>query len=283
VTLTIAELRCEYGTDPLGIDARRPRLSWQLRSDRRGTLQTRYRIQVAGSLGDLDAERSLLWDSGELASDRSTQVVYEGADLHSFQRCWWRVRARDNHGEESGWSPPARWEMGILEPSEWEAEWIAPDLEEKEADNPCPLMRREFALAGPVRSARAYVTALGLYELEINGRRVGDLRFTPGFTSFHKRLQYQVYDVTEYLAEGANALAVTLADGWYRGHLWIREKPNVFGSKLALLAQIHVEYQNGGRETLTTDDSCSARSTTHGERWRAGRGRASSRARHGEA
>jgi alpha-L-rhamnosidase len=255
VTLTIAELRCEYATDPLGIDARRPRLSWQLRSDRRGTLQTRYRIQVAGSLGDLDAERSLLWDSDELASDRSTQVVYEGADLHSFQRCWWRVRARDNCGEESGWSPPARWEMGILEPSEWEAEWIAPDLEEKEADNPCPLMRKEFALAGPVRSARAYVTALGLYELEINGRRVGDLRFTPGFTSFHKRLQYQVYDVTGHLAEGVNALAVTLADGWYRGHLWIRSKPNVFGSKLALLAQIRVEYQNGDREIIATDDS----------------------------
>jgi alpha-L-rhamnosidase len=206
MSVGVHSLRCEYVINPLGIDEREPRLSWRLLSDRRDTVQTAYRIQVAGSRDDLEAERALLWETAEVTSDRSTQVLYQGLALRSFQRCWWRVRVRDNYARWSEWSEPAFWEMGILEPEAWQARWITPDLEERETDNPCPMLRKEFVLSTPLRQARAYITALGLYECEINGRRVGDRRFTPGFTSYHKRLHYQVYDVTDLLSVGANAI-----------------------------------------------------------------------------
>lgn len=255
MSLTVDRLRCEYAANPLGIDAFRPRFSWILLSDRRNTMQACYHIQVAASREALMDDSKLVWDSGVVESDSSIWIAYEGKELFSFQRYWWRVRVRDNHGQESDWSQPAWWEMGILSPSEWTAEWISPDLEEKTEDNPCPMLRREFELKKAVSSARAYVTSLGLYEMEINGRPVGDARFTPGFTSFHKRLQYQTYDVTDCLREGRNAVGVFLADGWYRGHLWFKAVPNVFGRELALLAQIRVEYQDGTMETIGTDTS----------------------------
>jgi alpha-L-rhamnosidase len=253
--LAVDRLRCEYAANPLGIDASKPRLSWILLSDRRNTTQTAYHIQVAASREGLMDASKLVWDSGVVESDSSVWVDFNGPTLVSFQRYWWRVKVRDNYRQESDWSQVAWWETGILKPAEWTAEWISPDLEEKEEDNPCPMLRKEFNLKGKVSSARAYVTSLGLYEMEINGRRVGDARFTPGFTSFHKRLQYQTYDVTDYLREGRNAVGVFLADGWYRGHLWFKAIPNVFGRELALLAQIRVEYSDGTIEMIGTDDS----------------------------
>ncbi len=255
MSLTLDRLRCEYVTNPLGIDVVKPRFSWILLSDRRNTTQAAYHIQVATSREALTDDSKLVWDSGVVESDSSILVDFSGPKLVSFQRYWWRVKVRDNHGQESDWSQPAWWEMGILSPSEWTAEWVSPDLEEKDEDNPCPMLRKEFELKTKVRSARAYVTSLGLYEMEINGRRVGNARFTPGFTSFHKRLQYQTYDVTDCLREGTNAAGVLLADGWYRGHLWFKAKPNIFGRELALLAQIRVEYEDGTIETIGTDSS----------------------------
>ncbi|HWR70354.1 MAG TPA: family 78 glycoside hydrolase catalytic domain [Dehalococcoidia bacterium] len=255
MSLTVDRLRCEYRENPLGIDAAEPRFSWILLSDRRNTRQAAYHIQVAASREALTDAAKLVWDSGVVDGDSSIWIGYEGDKLASFQRYWWRVKVRDNHGRESEWSQPAWFEMGILKPAEWTAEWISPDLEEKEEDNPCPMLRKEFDLKGRVSSARAYVTSLGLYEMEINGCRVGDARFTPGFTSFHKRLQYQTYDVTDYLREGQNAVGAFLADGWYRGHLWFKAIPNVFGRELALLAQIRVEYEDGTIETIGTDAS----------------------------
>jgi alpha-L-rhamnosidase len=255
MSLNIGKLRCEYQENPLGIDTIKPRFSWVMLSDRRNTIQTAYHIQVAASNEALTQASKLVWDSGVVKDDSSIWVDYDGNRLDSFQRYWWRVKVRDNRGEETGWSQPAWWEMGILSPSEWTAEWISPELEEKAEDNPCPMLRKEFNLKGKIESARAYVTSLGLYEMEINGKRVGDARFTPGFSSFHKRLQYQVYDIKDYLLEGKNAVGVFLADGWYRGHLWTKSKPNIFGKELALLAQIRITYKDGTIETIVTDSS----------------------------
>jgi alpha-L-rhamnosidase len=254
--LTVQDLRCEYHRNPLGIDARQPRLSWRLAAERRGTVQSAYQIQVEGQEGN---ER---WDTGKVAGDGSVHVPYEGPPLRSGRRYAWHVRAWSGEDVPSAWSDPAWWEMGLLSPDDWRARWIEPDWEvDPKAFKPCPYLRRAFRLDGGVRSARVYVTSHGLYELSINGQRVGDQVFTPGFTSYHDRLQVQVYDVRDLLVEGENAVGAILGDGWYRGSVDVASRRNVYGERLALLLQIHVRYEDG-REAWVTSD----------EQWRAATG-----------
>src|SRR2546428_2029770 len=143
--------------------------------------------------------------------------------------------------------------MGLLRPSDWSADWITPDRkEDTAASNPSPMLRSEFRVNGAVASARAYVTSLGLYEMELNGRRVGDQLFRPGWTAYDKRLQYQTYDVTALLVPGANAVGATLGDGWYRGRLAWGNKRNTYGKQLALLAQIVIRYADGHQQVIAT-------------------------------
>ncbi|NWG14776.1 MAG: family 78 glycoside hydrolase catalytic domain [Acidobacteria bacterium] len=252
--LTVTRLRCEYKTDPIGLDVLKPRLSWQIQAPDRGVVQAAYQIRAAASAEDLRAGRRLLWDSGEVRSDSSIHVVYGGPALKSRQRVFWQVRVKDRKGRTSPWSEAAFWEMGLLEPSDWTARWIQPDLQEDtKQSQPSPMLRREFALRKPVREARAYITALGLYEAELNGRKIGNELFTPGWTSYDHHIQYQTYDVTPLLRQGANAVGVTLGDGWYRGWLGFGGQRNTYGERLALLLEIRVTYQDGTSESIATD------------------------------
>jgi alpha-L-rhamnosidase len=252
---SVVGLRTEYRENPLGIDARKPRLSWQLRSDARGVSQSAYEIRVAATAAALRSGQGLVWSSGRVASDESTQRVYGGPPLRSAQRCYWAVRVWDGAGQASAWSAPAWWEMGLLDGSDWKASWIEPNLPEDVAKTgPVPMLRREFKLAGKVAKARAYVTSRGLYELHLNGRRVGDEVLTPGWTSYKKRLQYQAYDVTSLLQAGDNAVGALVGNGWYRGDLMgFAGRRNVYGDRLALLVQIDVTYADGRRESVGGD------------------------------
>lgn len=183
-------LTCEYRQNPLGLGVRQPRLSWQLRADdgARGAAQSAYQLVVAA---DLSCERSVLWDTGKVHSDQSVHVRYEGPPLRSTQRCYWRVRVWDEAGRPSDWSEIAWWEMGLLTVDDWQAEWITPDWDDAEDEaRPAPFLRYTFTVDGEVRAARLYATSLGLYELYLNGQRVGDAVLTPGWTSYRKRLQY---------------------------------------------------------------------------------------------
>jgi alpha-L-rhamnosidase len=244
---SVTRLRCEYKVDPLGIDVAQPRLSWQLRSPERGVVQSAYQVQVTRG-------GKAVWDTGKVASDRSVHVAYSGPALESSARYTWRVRVWDGGGRASAWSGPAYWEMGLLKPEDWKARWIETTAEEDpKVSQPAPIVRGSFTVKGKVRSARAYATSLGLYELEINGRRVSDQLFTPGWTSYAKRLQYQTYDVTALLRPGANVAGATLGDGWYRGNLAFRDGRNTYGQRLALLCQIRLEYEGGRVETVGTD------------------------------
>jgi alpha-L-rhamnosidase len=244
---TLTRLRCEYKVDPLGIDATRPRLSWQLRSAERGVAQSAYQVQVTRG-------GKTIWDTGKVASARSVHVPYAGPPLGSSARYTWRVRAWDGSGRATAWSAPASWEMGLLKPEDWKARWIeAAANEDTKAPQPAPVLRGTFPVKGKVRAARAYVTSLGLYELEINGRRVGEQLLTPGWTSYKKRLQYQTYDVTSLLRAGPNAIGATLGDGWYRGYLAWQDRRNVYGDRLALLCQLRIELEGGRVETVGTD------------------------------
>ena len=256
--LTITRLRCEYKINPVGIDVPSPRLGWELLSSERSTMQYAYEIQVGVSAEKL-MKSKLIWDSGKRESDASTHVPYDGPALESSQRYYWRVQAWDNHGHNSGWSEPAYWEMGLLQPSDWKAHWIQPGLKEDEKkSNPSPMLRRVFELRKNVVSARLYASAMGLYQLELNGKRVGDQYLTPGWTAYDFRYQYQTYDVTSQLKAGRNCVAAWLGDGWFRGRMTWEDKRNSYGTKLALLAQLVITYKNGKREIVGTDEQWKA-------------------------
>lgn len=257
--LKIVTLRTEYKTNPLGIDARKPRFSWQLQSSGRSVMQSAYQLRVAKTSADLQAGKNLAWDSGKVNSDQSAHIVYAGAALQSGQRYFWQVQIWDASGKASGWSEVAWFEMGLLDAADWKANWIEPDIKEDAAkSNPSPMLRREFKLSGTIEKARAYVTSHGLYEFHLNGQRVGDQMLTPGWTSYNKQLQYQIYDVTSLLKTGDNAIGVMLGDGWYRGNLAWEAKRNIYGEKLGLLLQLEITYKDGRKEVVTSDQNWKA-------------------------
>ncbi len=254
--ISVVKLRTEHLENPLGIDSRQPRLSWQVSGEGRGLSQSAYQIQVAKTPILLEmGENNLLWDSGKVLSDNTLSVPYQGPELNSTWRYYWHVKVWDQNNHPSGWSEKGWWEMGLLNEEEWQpAEWIEVGWDEKpKAFNPCPFLRRSFQLPQMIRWARLYITAHGLYEAWINGQRVGDQIFTPGYTAYDKRLQYQAYDVTDLLYEGENAMGVILGDGWYRGKVYVNEDRNVYGERLGLLALIQIELRDGSRMILSSD------------------------------
>ena len=251
--LTVTNLRCEYKGNPVGTDILQPRLSWKLVSSERGTTQVAYQIRVAVSPAKL-AKNELLWDSGKQSSDNSTQVVYGGPALQTGQRYFWQVQVSDNQGRTSPWSEPAYWEMGLLQASDWKASWVTPNVQEDLAkSNPSPMLRRVFEAKKDIVSARLYASAMGLYQLELNGKRVGDQYFTPGWTAYDFRFQYQTYDVTAQLKPGKNCVGALLGDGWFRGYMAWGNNHNSYGSKLALLAQLVITYKDGKEQIIGTD------------------------------
>ena len=185
--LKVEALKCEYRMNPLGIDIKKPRISWKIQSDQRGTMQKAYQIQV---VVDSDDFSDLLWDTGIIMSDESIQIEYGGPELKPRTRYFYRVKVWDNFECESLWSDTAWWETGLLHSTEWKAEWITPDTEEIDPlSEPAFLLRKEFKLKAGFISARIYGTGVGLYELYLNGERVSDELLAPGWTSYHKRLQ----------------------------------------------------------------------------------------------
>ena len=200
---TVCTLRCEDLDDPLGIDAARPRLSWIVASDHRGQRQTAYQILVASTRDRLQANLADLWDSGKAASDATIQIAYGGSPLASRQACFWKVRVWDNDGRIAE-SKTARWEMGLVQPGDWQARWIGRTTDTHVTI--APLLRREFTLDGTVRQARAYICGLGYFELTVNGQRVGDHLLDPGYTRYDRRVLYVTHDVTGLgLRQGALA------------------------------------------------------------------------------
>jgi alpha-L-rhamnosidase len=431
-SLAVDGLRCEYRTNPVGLDVTAPRLSWTLSSERRGERQTAYQILVASSPDRLASDQGNLWDTGKVRSDQTLHVVYGGKALPSRMRVWWKVRVWDREGQPSAWSASAQWVMGLLERSDWQAKWITdpesitnvaargplngyhsqttntadvvkwvtidlgqaqefdavrlfparpydwqPDtpgflfpvrfriegatqadfsdarvlvnrtaadelnpgtnaptyrfasatarfvrltatrLAPRDDNNfafalaemevlsgetnlgkgakavaldsietgpwaaanltdgvvatvkpesapgalPATLVRKSFTLPGSVRHATAYATALGLYELRINGQCVGDQLLAPEWTDYRKRIQYQTHDVAALLRPGENAIGALLGEGWYAGRLMAMPR-FAYGSYPRFLLQVEIELADGRKQTVVTDDSW--RSTTDG-------------------
>ncbi len=220
--LSVQHLLTENLKNPIGLDSKLPRFSWQLEAADRNELQTAYEIRVSkGSNG-----KESLWSSGKVASSQYRHLVYSGPGLQSGKKYYWQVRIWDNKGRVSPWSASAWWQTGLFETTDWTAKWIQPGYTEDSILRPSPLFRKEFAASKKILSATAYITAHGLYEARINGERVGDAWLTPGWTAYQKRLQYQTYDVTALVRKGKNAIGVTLGSGWYRGYLAFERQHN---------------------------------------------------------
>ena len=232
-----------------------PRLSWQILTDSKNWRQAAYEIAY------FDGEGAPLAETGRIEADQSIFVPWPFAPLKARQRVSLSVRVWGEDGGESAWSDPLPVEMGLLDPDDWVAQFVSPAWSEDTSQvNPAPYLRREFNLRdSPISQARLYITALGVYEAEINGQRVGDQILAPGWTVYDKRLRYQTFDVTELLTPGANAIGAILADGWYRGRFgFMGGRRNIWGDRLALLAQLEVTYADGSSEQTITDDSWQA-------------------------
>lgn len=247
----IYDLRCEYKRNPIDIAEAHPRLSWKLQSEKRGMRQTAYQIQVSRD----DGFAHQVWDTGKVYSDISIHIPYAGEALQSCTRYYYRVRVWDQMDQRSNWSEEAYWETALSGPEGWQAEWIATSQQEQDRVEACDYMRKEFLLERPVTAARLYVTCTGLYQVFINGEAASDELFAPGWTSYNKRLQYQVYDVTENLIEGVNAIGTMIANGWYKGSIAFEGKRNYYGDQRALLLQLRLTYADGTEEMICSDRS----------------------------
>jgi alpha-L-rhamnosidase len=257
-TLVVTRLRCESLDNPMGIDAAQPSLSWALDSNERDQRQTAYRILVASSPKKLALNQGDLWDSGKIRSDETLYQTYEGRPLSSGQTAFWKVQTWDGKGIPSAWSKAATFDMGLLQPSDWEGKWIGQTTDVN--DLPAPLLRREFAVPANIKRARAYVCGLGYYELRINGKKVGDHVLDPGFTRFDKRALYTTYDVTKALQKGENAVGVILGNGWFNVQpraVWTFDKVG-WRAAPKLLMRLEIETTDGRRQTLVTDESWKA-------------------------
>jgi alpha-L-rhamnosidase len=258
-------LRCEYLTNPVGIDQATPRLSWEMVDSRRGALQSAYQVLVADGPAHLASDDGDLWDSGKVVSDQSIQVAYAGRPLQSTMRVCWKVRVWDRADQPSPWSRPAYWSMALLDPqAEWVAKWIGaaplPAADGQPAPLPATMLRTTFNVSnGPVRQAVVYVTALGLYELHINGQRVGNHLLAPEWTDYHQRLQYQMYDVSPLLRQGTNVIGAILGDGWYAGRIGLTgivpggPPRAIYGRQPQLSALLILRVANGAIGLVTTD------------------------------
>jgi alpha-L-rhamnosidase len=268
-SLTAVALRCEYLQSPIGLAEAHPRLAWRVESAERGEKQTAYQIIVGSDPDKLDSPD--LWDTGKVSSSQTVNVVYSGKLLTSRQVCFWKVKVWDKDGQPSAWSQTASWTMGLLKPDDWKADYISFRDDSPIPKNPSPLTlppahqyRKQFAAAKPIRRATIYATALGIYELHLNGQRIGDAYFTPGWTDYHQRAYYNTYDVTALLKSGANTLHAWVADGWYSGYIGFGLLTGIgtehigrytYGKTPALMTQLEIEYQDGSRDTVVTDKS----------------------------
>ena len=274
-------LKCEQETDPVGIETPSPRFSWQLVSPERGCRQTAYRIVVAGTEKDAAAGRATMWDSGKVPGEQSLLIPYNGQPLEAAETYYWSVRVWGPDGKPSAWSPAQRFTMGLPDREDWSgARWIA--LEEDVdslivingtfdtgPDNPIlgnkpfgrnklPLLRREFTVDKPVRRATAYVCGLGQFELFLNGEKTGDHFLDPAWTKFDKEAQYVSFDVSDRLRQGANAVGAMLGNGFFNIP---RERYSKFAGSYGapkMIFKLQIEYEDGTRQTVVSDDSWKA-------------------------
>jgi len=243
--MKITDLLIEYRDNPIGLDVKKPRFSWKLISNEKDVLQTAYRIIVT-------KEGEIVWNSGKCDSSSSVLIEYAGQELEKCSIYKVQVEVWDNKGNQA--SKTGTFETGLLKGKNFVADWITHSFSEEETA--CPVFFKEFELKKEVAKARVYASALGVYEIKINGEKVGDTFFAPGWTNYKKRIQYQTYQVDEMLKE-KNKIEITVGNGWYKGILGFTCTPNHYGDRVAAIAEIHITYTDGTTEIIKTDKNWS--------------------------
>ncbi|WP_161601463.1 family 78 glycoside hydrolase catalytic domain [Paenibacillus luteus] len=254
--IEVISLQTEHASNPLGLEASHPALSWKFNNDstERSLFQAGYHILVASLPDDLEPEKADMWDSGFIISGEHTSITYNGHELKSGARYYWKVRIRDGSGRDSEWSKAASWSMGLIHPGDWKAEWIglteptalAWTEEGSSSDTvPMPLLRHEFEIAQTVVRATAYICGLGQFELRINGDSVTDNVLEPGWTDYDHTCLYCTYDVTEHIRSGSNAIGIMLGNGFYNitGTRYTKFTGS-YGLPKAIM-QLEIELDNG--------------------------------------
>ena len=243
-----SHLRCEYLDNPIGIDTPKPRFFWWLEIPGRGKSQTAYQILVASNPSVLARDQGDEWDSGKVSSADTIQIVYKGKPLESGRDYYWKVRSWNNIGEPGPYSTAAHFSMGLLSRDDWKGSWIGGGAA---AGNE---FRKAFSVDGKVVRARAYITALGYYELHVNGKRVGNRVLDPAWTTYPKRVLYSTYDLTSVLQSGSNAIGVMIGGGWATlSEAAIHLEP--YYSSPAFLLQVNIQFADGRAISVSSDGS----------------------------
>lgn len=239
-------LRVEYLKNPIGIDITKPRLSWNCEG---GVKQTAYRIVAT------DETANVVWDSGKTASSQMVHIPWGGVEPASRDIINWKVCLWDENGVQGEWTE-AHFEMGLLQRGDWQANWITGNYRvNKKVRYPVDCFRKQFEVKKPVKKARIYATACGVYESSLNGTKTGEFVLAPGITDYNKRVQYQTIDVTNQLKQGKNSWTVLLADGWYRGGVGAWSIRNQYGTETKFLGQLEIVYKDGTTESILTDNT----------------------------
>lgn len=258
--LVVGDLKVEALENPIGIDASNPRFSWRIYSEgERNVMQHSYHIMVASTQEKLDSGDADIWNSGVVESDQSQWILYEGEPLERSSYYYWKVNVTTNNGN-STWSNPAYWAMGLFSENDWKSRWIGMeranewDSETQWSRLSARYLRKEFEVKKPVKHAIVHISGQGLYELFINGERVGDQVLAPAPTDYRQTLLYNSYDVTSHLNENMNAMGVSLGNGRYytmRQDYKPYKIPN-FGYPKMRLA-FYIEYEDGTTEVIGSD------------------------------
>ncbi|HEY6505360.1 MAG TPA: family 78 glycoside hydrolase catalytic domain [Chitinophagaceae bacterium] len=256
-----SNLRCEMLVDPLGIDVKDPRLSWQIESNQRNVQQTAYHIIVSSTKEKAANNEGDLWNSGKVNSSQSIHVVYKGKKPASREQFFWKVKVFTNKGE-SAWSEMSYWTMGLLSGNDWQGKWIGYDKASpwdsitQWSRLSARYFRKQFESKSGVKRATVYIIGLGLYELYLNGKRIGDHVLAPAPTDYRKSVLYNTYDVTKDIIAGNNAVATVLGNGRFftMRQNYKTQKHNTFGYPKMLL-QLEIEYADGTKQTVISDGS----------------------------
>ena len=245
-------LRCEHLVNPLGIDNLKPRFSWKINDSRKGAKQTTYQIIVGtDSLSLLNTGGDFIWDSGKVSTD-DILVTYAGEKLEPLTRYYWKVISWDHQGI-SHVSDIAAFETGMMGIAQWKGAWISDhhDIHHK----PAPYFRKQFSVNKKIKYARAYIAVAGLFELSVNGQRIGDHFLDPMYTRFDRRTLYVTHDVTTQLQQGNNAVGVILGNGWYNHQslaVWnFHEAP--WRGRATFCMDLRILYEDGTTETIATE------------------------------